>query len=71
MQHILFKIIDQPNIWGLEATIDNRTAEVVEAYEGQWLTFCYIDNVMQRGGPAYKSYREAKLDAAVFPRQSQ
>jgi hypothetical protein len=63
--------IREPHLFGVGAVCENREAEVLRCYEGQWLTFYYIDRRMCRGNPKrpYLSYGAAVAEATAFLRK--
>lgn len=51
MQEYNFKPITAPNLKGVLAEVAGKKVEVIEAYDGKWLVFCYEAGVMVRTSP--------------------
>lgn len=65
---VKFRKITEPYVYGYEATVGNRKAEVVRAYAGEWHAFYFIDGKqvsLGREKPA-TSKSQATKDAIIF-----
>lgn len=60
-----------PRTLGVQATIGDRHAEVLQAYQGQWITFFTIDGLVCKrmvDEPRYESHQAALSRATKFLR---